>query len=296
MSSMLNVISDFYFRAHRSRIFTALVILMFIVCSGLIAAAQPETGLDLRIYSLTEKTSITASIDLYFNVQGRLIPDGRYQTTRSLGPFQLTGSRYIPIQVAGRDELIFVLDENVPGPDANGFVSFIGKLNPAGDPEVNYYLAVERPTDIPLINRIARVALVVASLIALGLVGGWLVRRANYALAASGEANPAAASPEWLWFGNLGARFQNAYLRQAPVRLSTAQQEVTFESAGKEPWAVVVRHVQHTTPLSVATAFGTLPAIRLRFEDERGLMRNGVVAASTTQARDALLQKLITNN
>ena len=293
---MLNAISDFYFRAHRSRIFMVLVILALAGCIALIASAQPEVGLDMRVYDLTEKTSISASMDRYFNVQGQLMPEGRYQTTRKIGSFQLSGSRYIPLSVAGRDDPIFVLDENLPAPNADGLVSFVGKLTAAGDPAVNYFFKIERPTDIPLINRIARIALMVAALIVLGLLGGWLVRGFNYALAASGSTHSAAAAPDWMWFGSLGARYQNAYLRQAPAHKNVAAQDVTFESSSDEPWAVVVRRAQQAAPLSIATAYGPLPAIRLTFEDERGLMRKGVAVANSVQARDALLQRLTAKN
>ncbi len=293
---MLNAISDFYFRAHRSRIFTVFMILLLMGCIALMAAAQPEVGLDLRVYEFNEKTSITASMDRYFDVQGRLMPEGRYQTARNIGPLQLTGSRYIPIEVAGRDEPIFVLDENIPTPNADGQVSFVGQLIAAGDPAINYFLEVGRPTDVPLINRIARVALIVACLLVLGLLVGWLVRRANYALAAGGTATAASGAPEWMWFGSLGARFQNAYVRQGGVRLNATAQNLTFESTQNEPWAVVVHRAQAATPLSIATRYGPLPAIRMVFEDERGLIRKGVVTASTAQARDNLLQRLSTKN
>jgi hypothetical protein len=42
----------------------------------------------------------------------------------------------------------------------------------------------------------------------------------------------------------------------------------------------------------VASKYGALPAARLRFEDERGLLRHAVIAANTAQSRDAVLEVL----
>ena len=295
MSGFLNSISDLYYRAHRSRLFAVLVVLVFLACIGIIASAQPEAGLDLKVYDLTDRTSITASMDRYFEVEGRLIPEARYQTKRNIGFIQLSGGTYVPIEPVGRDDRIFILDENIPAPDANGNVKFIGQLVTAGDPAVSYYFEVGRPTDVPLINRVARIGLIIAAITFALLLIGWLIRRSSYALSAGNATDHVpAATPEWMWFGSLGARFQNAYLRQAPARLNTSPQQISFESSGSEPWSVVVRRAEQAVPQSVATAYGSLPAIRLRFEDERGLVRQGVAVASNAAARDALLSRLKT--
>jgi hypothetical protein len=37
--------------------------------------------------------------------------------------------------------------------------------------------------------------------------------------------------------------------------------------------------VRSVTPASIATAFGPLPGARVEFQDERGLMRKGAIAA-----------------
>jgi hypothetical protein len=47
--------------------------------------------------------------------------------------------------------------------------------------------------------------------------------------------------------------------------------------------------VQHTT---VATSYGPLPAVRLQFEDERGIVREGVIAANKQPTLHAMLDVL----
>jgi hypothetical protein len=42
----------------------------------------------------------------------------------------------------------------------------------------------------------------------------------------------------------------------------------------------------------LATRFGPMPAVRLRFVDERGLYRRGVIAVNSLAARDAVIEML----
>ena len=281
---MLNAIATFYFHAHRSKIFTAVCALVLATSVALLAAARPKGQEDLQVYELNDKISLSASIDHYFNVRGKLMPAGRYQSEARSGSIRLAASKYVPIQLDTRTEPIFVLDDNIPAPKADSFVSFVGRLNTASDPVVSYFLEVDSPTNVPLINRLASAGMLVAALTLLVLGVGYLVSRNDYALSTNhnmGAANAAthlSTSPT-LWFGNLGARYQNAMTNQAPVQLNPTARDLTFESTGTEPWAIVIKRITQTQPTHIATRYGALPAVRLSFEDERGLLRKGVLVA-----------------
>jgi hypothetical protein len=55
---------------------------------------------------------------------------------------------------------------------------------------------------------------------------------------------------------------------------------------------VQVRRVKTVQLFDVATPYGGMPAARLRFEDERGLQRSGVIATNSSASRDAVLRVL----
>jgi hypothetical protein len=290
---MLNSIANFYFHAHRSKVFTVLSALILVACVALLAAARPKSQEDISVYELNDNTSLSASIDRYFNVRGQLQPAARYQSEARSGSFRFSASTYVPIQLDSRSEPIFVLDQDIPAPKTDGSVTFVGRLSASNDPVVNYFLEVNSPTNVPLINRLASIGMGVAVLMLLGLLMGALVSRSDYAISTNASALVANASNSSLWwFGNLGARHQNALARQAPVQLDSAAHDLTLNSLGKEPWAIVIKRVTQTQRTHIATSFGALPALRLRFEDERGLMRRGVLVMSDDQARQNILERL----
>ena len=301
MAVLLNAISNFYFHAHRSKLFTVLCALILAICVALLAAARPKNQEDIAIYELNDKISLAASLDRYFNIRGQLNPQARYQSEVRSGSLRLSASAYVPIQLDTRREPIFVLDQDIPAPKADGFVSFVGRLNSSSDPTVSYFLEVDAPTNVPLINRLAGGGLVLASLTLLVLGMGALVSRNDYALStsasgASGASNTPAALPHlglW-WFGTLGARYQNASAHQAPVQLNPAAHDLTLESLGHEPWSIIIKHATQSQPTHIATSSGALPALRLRFEDERGLLRQGVLVMSDDQTQQEIIKRLST--
>jgi hypothetical protein len=300
MTGFLNAISNFYFRAHRSKVFTIATSLILLTCVALLAAARPNSQEDLKVYELNDNTSLASSIDHYFNIRGQLKPEARYQSQVRSGSFRFAGSAYVLIQIDTRTEPIFVLDQDIPAPKADGTVSFVGRLSTVNDPVVNYFLEVDSPTNVPLINRLANIGMGVGLLTLLVLGMGALVSRKDYALStnAGGAATarwaiPSAQSSNGLWwFGNLGARYQNATARQSPVQLNTAAHNFTLESLGKDPWTITIKRTTQTQPAYIATASGPLPALRLRFEDERGLLRQGVLVMSDEAARQEFLRRL----
>ncbi|NJM40600.1 MAG: hypothetical protein HC853_07435 [Anaerolineae bacterium] len=192
------------------------------------------------------------------------------------------------------------MDVGIPAPKADGFVSFVGRLSTANDPVVNYFLEVDSPTNVPLINRLANIGMGVGLLTLLVLGMGALVSRQDYALStnAAGAAtarwdSPSAQSSKSMWwFGNLGARYQNAAARQSPVQINTAAHDFTLESLGKDPWTITIKRASQTQPAHIATSSGPLPALRLHFEDERGLLRQGVLVMGDEGARQEILRRL----
>jgi hypothetical protein len=293
MATFLNAISNFYFHAHRSKAFALLCALVLAVCVALLAAARPKNQEDISVYELNDTTSLSASIDRYFNVRGQLKPQARYQSEARSGSFRFAASAYVPIQLDTLSEPIFVLDQDIPAPKADGFVTFVGRLSTANDPVVNYFLEVDSPTNVPLINRLANIGMVVGVLTLLGLLMGALVSRSDYALSTNASASLTNASSSSLWwFGNIGARYQNASARQAPVQLDPAAHHLTLNSLDKEPWAIVIKRVAQAQPTYIATSSGALPALRLRFEDERGLMRRGVLVMGDSPTREEFFEKM----
>ncbi len=267
--------------------------LVLAVCVALLAAARPKNQEDISVYELNDTTSLSASIDRYFNVRGKLMPQARYQSEARSGSFRFSASAYVPIQLDTLSEPIFVLDQDIPAPKADGFVTFVGRLSTANDPAISYFLEVDSPTNVPLINRVANIGMGVALLTLLGLLMGALVSRSDYAISTNASASLANGSSSSLWwFGNIGARYQNASARQAPVQLNATANDLTLESLGREPWAIVIKRVTQSQHTHIATSFGAMPALRLRFEDERGLMRRGVLAMSDAATCEELFEKM----
>jgi len=289
MALTLNSVSELAYRLRQSRIAGIAFVLVLVVCIGLIAMARTENWEDTSIYELTPKSSMIGAGGRYVRVTGMLVPEKTYQTEANVGGLNLSGGRYIPLIIAGGDSPLFVYDSNVPKPDANGKVTLVGKLQLGQGAQPPYFIEVGDPPDIPLQNLLARIAIAVA----LALLGVWLlvwwIGRKDYALGVSGKAAPAAVGNGALWFGNLGAEYGNAVVRHEPVKLNKLPNEIKLESpAARPPWSVRIRELRSAKPASIATAYGSLPGARVEFQDERGLLRKGTIAACDPMTHEQL--------
>jgi hypothetical protein len=156
------------------------------------------------------------------------------------------------------------------------------------------FLQVGYPPNVVLANILARLGVVILMVLVFVALLAWLVERLDYAMPLPwGKSRQAQNAPALLWFGELGRQFNETYVRSQPATFNATPHEARFESARPRGlWSVSVRRLKSVQLFDVATPYGGLPAARLRFEDERGLQRRGVIATNSAASRDAVLQVL----
>lgn len=240
-----------------------------------------------------------ASINTYVRVSGILDVTRVYTTSYNLGGLNLYGSRYVPLVTPDASTLrasdaVFVIDENLPPHDLYKPVTFVAQVMAGeGTQQPPLYLQIGYPPNVVLANLLARLgSFLLFALIVIALLA-WIVERVDYALPLPWDAALAANAPALLWFGELGRQFNDIVVRSQPAQFNATPHEARFESATHLGlWSVSVRRLKSVQLFDVATTYGAMPAARLRFEDERGLQRHGVVAASSAESRDAVLRVL----
>lgn len=289
MAMTLNGVSELAYRLRQSRIAGIAFVVAMVACIVLIAMARSDNWEDTNIYELTARSSLTSAGGRYVRVTGTLHPEKTYVAQASLGGLNLSGGRYIPLLVEGSDSPIFVVDGSLPRPDANGQVTLVGKMQMGQGAQPPYFIEMGNPPDIPMQNLMARVGLVTALVLLAIWFLTWWIGRKDYALGAGrAEMSPAAGNGA-LWFGSLGAEYGNAVVRHVPVKVNSLSNEIKLESpASRPPWSVRIREIRSAKPASIATAYGSLPGARVEFQDERGLLRKGTIAACDAVTHDQL--------
>ncbi len=288
MTGVLNAVSELAYRAWHSRTIRVAFVGALGVCIVLLALARGEE--DTTVLPFDGSSSPVARLNRYVSVVGTLRPESAFQTQVEIGGLRLSGARYIPLVIPGASDPLFVLDKDVPRPDVDGKVHLVGKIQEGGA-QMPYYLEIGQPPNIPLQNALARAGLLVATALLLAAVVAWWIGRSDYALAvAEPPVDSAPAGVGALWFGSLGPQFGHAVVRQAPVVVVEARAGIRLESsASGPPWTVHICDVVSARPTGIATAWGALPAARIEFHDERGLLRRGTLAVGgEARARDAL--------
>ncbi len=285
------------YTAHTSRIARIAYAAAFVVCIFLISLARPETEQSRQgIYDPGPQVSVMATYGRYVRLTGRLDMDHVYQTEMKLGPITLKGGRYIPFIVPGLVYELYLLDANLSAPNPDGTYTVVGQFVAGTGQQPSLYFEISYPPDVSLQNMLARAGIAIAiALIVVGLVT-WLIRRADYALSAGqrSEADALPDGPDWLWYGSLGAAYENAFVRQMPVLVEAGAKpgRLNLRPADGDMWTVNMSRLHSARPDVIATAYGARPAARITFEDERGLTRSGVLVARSVAARDALLSRL----
>ncbi len=281
---MLNTISETYFRLHHSRWFALGAVAVFVACALLIAGARPaETQNLYNVSALQADSNISTLLNRYVQVSGKLDSTQSYQIQTDVVGLQVRGTHFVPLLIDGRDEPLIVLDQDIPSANADGRVQLTGLIRgraDGADQYPAYYLEVDKPANIPLNNRLAQFGLGLGALILLVVLGGWLVKRANYALG-SGVATMDYKGP-LLWWGTLGSQFLNAWARHEPVQIgNTKNSRLNLAATNTlSQWGIIMERVLATQPSVISTTQGNLPGVRVNFEDERGLVRRGVIAGS----------------
>lgn len=279
-----------------SAVARAVFIMLMLAAVGTAVFARPKQleNLTVKNYALRDISVSTA--DQYVRVSGMFKPDEAYKRYLRLNSIfgQGFGSKFIALADPSSGATIWVLDENLPELEQNAAATFVGRIELGAGELPPIYLAVGDPPNVRLANFLARVGIGVMGAGVAFLALLVVVHRAQYALPALWQRAPAVNdAPPLLWFGELGRQYDDVVLRCAPANFVAGIHEGKIESA-RVPgqWSVSVRRLRKAVMFDLATAQGPLPAVRLRFEDERGLWRTGVIATNSTAARDALMTML----
>lgn len=235
-----------------------------------------------------------SSQNTYVRVTGMLDTTGAYRTQYKLGDVNLYGSRFVPFYEPGMFDAIYVIDENLPSRDPTRQVTIVAQVLLGTGAQPPIYLQVGYPPNVVLANVLARIGTVLLVIVVTLALMAWAIERMDYAIPLpwSAKGTPD-VSPALLWFGELGRQYNETVLRSQPAEFNATPHEARIDSAyPKGQWSVAIRRLISAQLFEVATPYGSLPAARLRFEDERGLQRRGVIAAQSIQTRDAVLQVL----
>ena len=257
--------------------------------------ARPTQVENQTIRDATVSDISISSANTYVRVSGLLDTTGAYRTSYNLGDISLYGSRFVPLVVPGSTGAIAVIDENLPTHDASTPVTLVAQvLLGSGSAQPPLYLQVGYPPNVVLANVLARVGTTALLLVLTLMLIAWAVERMDYAIPLPWPVDlTAGPSPALLWYGELGRQYNDTVLRSQPAEFNATPHEARIDSSEpKGLWSVNIRRLKSAQLFEVATLYGSLPAARLRFEDERGLQRKGVVAMHSLEARDAVLRVL----
>jgi hypothetical protein len=288
VSVVLNGLAGLAFAIRRSRLGVIGPLLALGAAVIMIAQARPEDFVDTTIYPLVRAGDETNRLSKYVRARGQLLRNQTVQTQVEVGGQALNGSRFVPLMLDGAAEPVFVRENALPAGD--GPVEIVGLVKTkASFPPI--YIDIENPPNIPLLNDVARAGIVIGLLTLCWLLLNWLLKLVDYAIPTFGGAR--ARGSGLYWFGGLGSANGNARVREAPLTLQLPKHETRFETAdSREKWSVNVRQLQSATPTTVATSMGALPALRVRFIDERGQRRSGTLVAGDAAERDRALDGL----
>lgn len=178
--------------------------------------------------------------------------------------------------------------------DRNAAATLVGYIEIGTGELPPFYLVVGDPPNVRLANLLARIGLGVMAGGALLLLLMLIIHKMNYALPALWQHSPAVVdAPSLMWFGELGRQYSDVVLRGESSRFVAGIHEARIEpSKPQRGWSVSIRRLRNAELFDLATSHGPVPAIRLKFEDERGLIRRGVLATNSIAARDAVLNVL----
>ncbi len=294
LTRILDAFSAACYQLRRSVLARWAFIALAVLAVGLSLFSRPgqienQTVRDASISSIT-----ISSIDSYVRVTGVLDPAGAYRTRYNLGGIELYGSRYVPLASLDMAEAIFVADENLPRSTPGQPVTFVAQVVAGTGAQPPMYLQVGYPPNVVLANALSRIGSLLLAVILLLAFIVWLVERFDYALPLPWQVKAAPASaPALMWYGDLGRQYNDTVLRSAPAEFVATPHEARFESVQpKGLWQVSVKRLKTVQLFDLASRYGALPAARLRFEDERGLLRHAVIATNTPTSRDAVLKVL----
>jgi hypothetical protein len=259
--------------------------------------ARPKQLESMTVRDIDIKSLSTTMEGQYVRVQGMFDPDLSYQRyLRLASGFQQTyRSHYVVMADPSSGAVIWIDRRSAPNMPANEPLTLVGRLK-FGAPESQppLFLVVEDPPNVRLANFLARAGIVVMMVALFVAATIALVHRTGYALPALFQHAPAVSDITGvLWFGALGRQYDDVVLQNEPGHFVASMHEGRVEST-RAPglWSVCIRRLRKVDLFDVATPAGALPAARIRFEDERGMQRSGVIAAGSVVELDAVLRLL----
>jgi hypothetical protein len=292
LTRLVNRIAQFCYWLHETR--RARLLLWFATLLGAAALLFARPGrienATVRDYRLSEIS--ISSQNAWARVNGVLLPDKGYQTRFELGNVTLRGSKFIPLTQAGAADPLFVLDEDLPSYRPGEMVTLVGQIQLGQGEQPPIFLQPGLPPNVVLANWIARIGAWLLMLSVVFTALSWLVHFSNYALPAPAPALVASNQPpRFLWYGDLGREYGDVVVREVPCDFTATVHEAQFSAlVPRDLWKVCVRRLRSAQLLDLATQYGSLPAARILFEDERGLMRRAVFAANSMHNREQALQ------
>jgi hypothetical protein len=294
LTRFLDAFAAACYRLRRSILARWLFIALAVLSMGLALFSRPGQ-LENRAVRDADLGSISlASVDTYVRVTGFFDPAGAYRTNYTLGSVELYGGRFVPLVSPDLSVAIFVVDDGLPSTTPSEPITLVAQVMMGQGQQPPIYLQLGYPPNVVLANTLARLGTLVLAALLLGVFVIWLVERFDYAIPLPWHVKtPPAPAPALLWFGDLGRQYNDTVLRSTPAQFNATPHEARFESAeSKGLWQVSVKRLKSVQLFEVASQYGALPAARLRFEDERGLLRHAVIAANTAHSRDAVLEVL----
>ena len=267
-----------------------LLIALAVLSIGLLIFARPDELERQSIPNVALHELSAADAGSFVRVSGVLIAPDDYRAQHQLDGAELLDRGYLPLISVDGTRVVWVMSDNAEDLFGNYTTLTAQVVLGQSEQQPAWYLQVGSPPNVTLARWLDQSGR--AMLAILIVVGGalWLTRRLDYAIPMPWPAGRSSDAPSLLWFGGLGRLYGDHVVRSRPVWLSLLPHEARFESP--DGWIVTVRRLRRAHLFDVATRYGSLPALRLHFDDERGLRRRGVLAADSTDARRALIQML----
>jgi hypothetical protein len=300
---VLSGVSQLCYIVGRSRLTKAGVLAILAIAIASVVVNRSARSEDLTIYPLPAAHLRVTVVNRYVRTTGNILINGAYQVQTKIAGVIGSSLRFIPFLPTDSAEPVILLDEKLPSANSdNTPTTIVGKYLRGDDELPNYYLKVSNPPSMALYDVLGLVSVL---LLAGALAGGvitWLVRRVDYAISLPFTAVAIAVKPGvdekgfppyLLWYGSLGAAYGDVILREVPVSFKAIPAEAKLVPVFDcDAWTITIHRARAVSLTTIATSHGALPAMKLEFEDERGITRDGLIAGSNRNVVDSILNVL----
>lgn len=297
----MNRLSVMSYFSGRSRLVKTIIMGVFVAAFAALFTMRSAIDADTTIYPLPPSNLRSTMVDRYVRASGTFLTDGAVEVrTRLLGVFDRV-MRFIPLMTPGVTEPLMVLDDNSPALRAgSNTVTLVGRILKGETREPDLYLNVTSPPSKVPYKIIVALSVVLMCGVVFAVLLNWLVRSVDYAITIpqilvdmAAKAQQPAKAPFLLWFGSLGGAYGGVVLREIPVSFKAIPAEARIVPVyQRDLWSVIIHRTRSARLMNIATSQGALPAVQLEFEDERGITRKGLVAASDHSVLDSMLSVL----